>query len=118
MVEYNNFRVENEPTSYYLATLGAFCELSADGTEMGNALRGFDFPESRRNDIFSTNHERNYFSTFDRDNDAYVSGNCACEDGSGWWFNRCSSGKFYILLTSPHKLDSKFKRPVCNQEPN
>ena len=118
MVEYNNFRIENEPTSYYLATLGAFCELSADGTEMGNALRGFDFPESRRNDIFSTNHERNYFSTFDRDNDAYVSGNCACEDGSGWWFNRCSSGKFNFLLTSPHELDSKFKRPVCNQEPN
>ena len=32
-----------------------------------------------------------FFSTHDKDNDAYSSGNCASEDGSGWWFNRCSA---------------------------
>ena len=32
MVEYNNFRIENEKSFYYMATIGAFCELTADGT--------------------------------------------------------------------------------------
>ena len=47
--------------------------------------------ETPRNDVFTTTHERQYFSTFDNDNDAYANGNCAQEDGSGWWFNRCSA---------------------------
>ena len=77
---------------YKLSTLGAFCELSAnENVTMGNALTGYDFAETARNDIYSTNHERQYFSTFDRDTDGYVGGNCALEDGSGWWFNRCSA---------------------------
>ncbi|PWS22920.1 hypothetical protein DKP78_15860, partial [Enterococcus faecium] len=38
------------------------------------------------------------FSTPDKDNDKY-DGNCAQQDGSGWWMNRCHAahlnGKYY-----------------------
>ena len=60
------------------------------------------------------NKVRNYFSTFDRDHDAYVAGNCASEDGSGWWFNRCSAGKIrwnifagiFQQIWTPHMLQN------------
>ena len=68
MIEYNNFRIGNEDSYFKLdqlgrvlvdaviccqiqltrvkifePNLGAFCELSADGTDLGNAMRGFDY---------------------------------------------------------------------------
>ena len=67
MIEYNNFRIGNEDSYFKLdqlgrvllnadllsdsalrvkifePNLGAFCELTADGTDLGNAMRGFDY---------------------------------------------------------------------------
>ena len=66
MIEYNNFRIGNEDSYFKLEQLGrvligcrltdrpigikcfetylgAFCELTADGTDLGNAMRGFDY---------------------------------------------------------------------------
>ncbi|GAA6086835.1 fibrinogen-like 2a [Tachysurus ichikawai] len=45
------------------------------------------------------NHDQMFFTTWDRDNDLYSSGNCGAYYGSGWWFNACMSanlnGKYY-----------------------
>ena len=62
------------------------------------------------------NKVRNYFSTFDQDHDAYVAGNCACEDGSGWWFNRCSAGKNSLKIFAG--IFSKSERAVCYEISN
>ncbi len=44
------------------------------------------------------------FSTYDRDNDAEPSLNCADELKGGWWFNRCTvtQGDFYDYDAGPH----------------
>ncbi|XP_049617228.1 fibrinogen-like 2a [Syngnathus scovelli] len=45
------------------------------------------------------NHDQKFFSTPDRDNDMYPSGNCGAYYSSGWWFDACMSanlnGKYY-----------------------
>uniref|UniRef100_A0A3B3ZW11 Fibrinogen C-terminal domain-containing protein n=1 Tax=Periophthalmus magnuspinnatus TaxID=409849 RepID=A0A3B3ZW11_9GOBI len=45
------------------------------------------------------NHDHKFFSTPDRDNDMYPSGNCGAYYSSGWWFDACMSanlnGKYY-----------------------
>ncbi|XP_077567395.1 fibroleukin-like [Stigmatopora nigra] len=80
--EYENFRVGSERMRYRL-TLGAY-----SGTA-GNALR------------FSPtyDHHNRAFTTPDRDNDRYPSGNCGAYYGSGWWFDACMAanlnGKYY-----------------------
>ncbi|XP_077451336.1 uncharacterized protein LOC144070812 [Stigmatopora argus] len=80
--EYEDFRVASERMRYRL-TLGAY-----SGTA-GNALR------------FSPTYDHNNraFTTPDRDNDRYPSGNCGAYYGSGWWFDACMAanlnGKYY-----------------------
>ncbi|MBN3316221.1 FIBG protein, partial [Atractosteus spatula] len=67
------------------------------GGEAGDAFDGVDFGEDP-SDKFYTSHNGMQFSTFDSDNDKYP-GNCAQQDGSGWWMNRCHAahlnGKYY-----------------------
>ncbi|CAH7472838.1 fibroleukin [Phodopus roborovskii] len=45
------------------------------------------------------NHDLKFFTTPDRDNDRYPSGNCGLYYSSGWWFDACLSanlnGKYY-----------------------
>ncbi|XP_067915349.1 fibrinogen-like 2a [Heterodontus francisci] len=45
------------------------------------------------------NHDQKYFTTKDKDNDNYPSGNCGAYYSSGWWFDACMSanlnGKYY-----------------------
>ncbi|XP_069834142.1 fibroleukin [Dendropsophus ebraccatus] len=45
------------------------------------------------------NHDQKFFTTPDKDNDRYPSGNCGAYYGSGWWFDACMSanlnGKYY-----------------------
>ncbi|XP_030629752.1 fibrinogen-like 2a [Chanos chanos] len=45
------------------------------------------------------NHDQCFFTTPDRDNDRYPSGNCGAYYSSGWWFDACMSanlnGKYY-----------------------
>ncbi|CAK6972388.1 fibrinogen gamma chain [Scomber scombrus] len=89
--DYTMFRVGSEMDMYRL-TYGYYF-----GGDAGDAFDGFDFGDDP-SDKFYTSHNGMQFSTFDRDNDKY-DGNCAQQDGSGWWMNRCHAahlnGKYY-----------------------
>ncbi|KAI7791888.1 fibrinogen-like 2a [Triplophysa rosa] len=80
--KYDQFYVSNEFLHYRLS-------LSGYSGTAGNALQ------------FSKhfNHDQKFFTTPDRDNDMYPSGNCGAYYGSGWWFDACMSanlnGKYY-----------------------
>lgn len=80
--KYDQFYVANEFLRYRLSVSGY------SGTA-GNALSF--------NKHF--NHDQKFFSTPDRDNDMYPSGNCGAYYSSGWWFDACMSanlnGKYY-----------------------
>lgn len=79
---YDQFYVANEFLKYRLH-IGNY-----NGTA-GDALR------------FSKhyNHDMKFFTTPDKDNDRYPSGNCGLYYSSGWWFDACLSanlnGKYY-----------------------
>uniref|UniRef100_UPI0037E7F437 fibrinogen-like 2a n=1 Tax=Semicossyphus pulcher TaxID=241346 RepID=UPI0037E7F437 len=80
--KYDQFYVANEFLRYRLSISGY------SGTA-GNAVSF--------NKHF--NHDQKFFSTPDRDNDMYPSGNCGAYYSSGWWFDACMSanlnGKYY-----------------------
>ncbi|XP_054632472.1 uncharacterized protein LOC129181367 [Dunckerocampus dactyliophorus] len=81
--EYDHFKVASERMRYRL-TVGGY-----SGTA-GDAL------------VFSSsyNHNNRAFTTPDRDNDRYPSGNCGAYYSSGWWFDACMAanlnGRYYI----------------------
>ncbi|KAG8454000.1 hypothetical protein GDO86_000575 [Hymenochirus boettgeri] len=89
--DYSTFRVGSEKDNYRL-TYAYFM-----GGEAGDAFDGFDFGDDP-SDKFFTSHNGMQFSTPDKDNDKFE-GNCAEQDGSGWWMNRCHAahlnGKYY-----------------------
>ncbi|NXE50763.1 FIBG protein, partial [Casuarius casuarius] len=89
--DYAVFKVGSEEDKYRL-TYAYFI-----GGDAGDAFDGFDF--GAVSDKASTYHNGMQFSTYDNDNDKFE-GNCAAEDGSGWWMNRCHAGhlngKYYI----------------------
>ncbi|TRY55925.1 hypothetical protein DNTS_011321 [Danionella cerebrum] len=71
---YDHFYVANESQQYRLSIRGY------SGTA-GNAMQ---FSEQY-------NHDQKLFTTPDRDNDQYPSGNCGAYYSSGWWFDACMS---------------------------
>lgn len=85
------FRVGSEADKYCL-TYGFFF-----GGDAGDAFDGFQFGDDP-SDKFYTSHNGMQFSTLDSDNDRF-GGNCAQQEGSGWWMNRCHAahlnGKYY-----------------------
>ncbi|NWI09187.1 FIBG protein, partial [Crypturellus soui] len=89
--DYAVFKVGSEEDKYRL-TYAYFI-----GGDAGDAFDGFDFGSV--SDKASTYHNGMQFSTYDNDNDRFE-GNCAAEDGSGWWMNKCHAGhlngKYYI----------------------
>ncbi|XP_018602630.2 fibroleukin-like [Scleropages formosus] len=80
--KYEYFYVANEFLNYRLSIRGY------SGTA-GDALHF-----SKR-----YNHDQMFFTTPDKDNDMYPSGNCGAYYSSGWWFDACMSanlnGKYY-----------------------
>ncbi|XP_029472891.1 fibroleukin [Rhinatrema bivittatum] len=80
--KYKKFYVANEYLKYRL-TIGGY-----DGTA-GDAMH-----YSKQ-----YNHDQKFFTTPDKDNDKYPSGNCGAYYSSGWWFDACLSanlnGKYY-----------------------
>ncbi|KAM4708033.1 fibrinogen gamma chain isoform 2-T2 [Discoglossus pictus] len=82
--DYSTFRVSPEKDNYRL-TYAYFM-----GGDAGDAFDGFDFGDDS-SDKFATSHNGMQFSTYDRDHDRFE-GNCAEQDGSGWWMNRCHAG--------------------------
>ncbi|XP_071390579.1 fibrinogen gamma chain [Centroberyx affinis] len=89
--DYAMFRVGSEADMYRL-TYAYY-----HGGDAGDAFEGFDFGDDP-SDKFFTSHNGMQFSTHDKDNDKF-DGNCALQDGSGWWMNRCHAahlnGKYY-----------------------
>uniref|UniRef100_A0A667WIM2 Fibrinogen gamma chain n=1 Tax=Myripristis murdjan TaxID=586833 RepID=A0A667WIM2_9TELE len=89
--DYAMFRVGPEVDMYRLTYAYYF------GGDAGDAFDGYDFGDDP-SDKFFTSHNGMQFSTHDKDNDKY-DGNCALQDGSGWWMNRCHAahlnGKYY-----------------------
>ncbi|KAF6306220.1 fibrinogen gamma chain [Rhinolophus ferrumequinum] len=82
--DYAMFKVGPENDKYRL-TYAYFI-----GGDAGNALDGYDFGDDP-SDKFFTSHNGMQFSTWDNDNDKFE-GNCAEQDGSGWWMNKCHAG--------------------------
>ncbi|XP_037686796.1 fibrinogen gamma chain [Choloepus didactylus] len=82
--DYSTFRVAPEADKYRM-TYAYFI-----GGEAGDAFDGFDFGDDP-SDKFYTSHNGMQFSTWDNDNDKF-DGNCAEQDGSGWWMNKCHAG--------------------------
>ncbi|XP_077194175.1 fibroleukin [Paroedura picta] len=80
--KYDQFYVANEFLKYRLSISGY------TGTA-GDALHF-----SKR-----YNHDQKFFTTADRDNDRYSTGNCGAYYSSGWWFDACMAanlnGKYY-----------------------
>ncbi|XP_043944435.1 fibrinogen alpha chain-like isoform X2 [Protopterus annectens] len=80
--EYKQFYVSNEFLRYRL-TIGDYRGTAGDAMRYSKKY----------------NHDQRYFTTHDRDNDRYPSGNCGAYYSSGWWFDACMSanlnGKFY-----------------------
>uniref|UniRef100_A0A8C3WZS1 Fibrinogen gamma chain n=1 Tax=Catagonus wagneri TaxID=51154 RepID=A0A8C3WZS1_9CETA len=82
--DYSTFRVGTEDDKYRM-TYAYFL-----GGDAGDAFDGFDFGDDS-SDKFLTSHNGMQFSTWDNDNDRFE-GNCAEQDGSGWWMNKCHAG--------------------------
>ncbi|XP_054844291.1 fibroleukin [Eublepharis macularius] len=80
--KYEQFYVANEFLKYRLSISGY------SGTA-GDALHFSKY----------YNHDQKFFTTPDRDNDRYPSGNCGAYYSSGWWFDACLAanlnGKYY-----------------------
>ncbi|XP_067896684.1 fibrinogen beta chain [Heterodontus francisci] len=89
--QYDKFEVQSEVNKY---------RLSVDGY---TGMAGNTLMEGAKT-LFGDNrtmtiHQNMMFSTYDRDNDEWSDGQCAREDGGGWWYNRCHSsnpnGRYY-----------------------
>lgn len=82
--DYAMFSVGNEADKYRLKYAYFI------GGDAGDAFDGYDFGDDP-SDKFFTSHNGMQFSTWDNDNDKF-DGNCAEQDGSGWWMNKCHAG--------------------------
>ncbi|KAI4899727.1 hypothetical protein NFI96_013639, partial [Prochilodus magdalenae] len=80
--QYDRFHVANENQRYRL-TIGGYTGTAGDALQFSKKF----------------NHDQKDFSTPDRDNDRYPSGNCGAYYSSGWWFDACMAanlnGNYY-----------------------
>nr|XP_020016133.1 fibrinogen beta chain isoform X2 [Castor canadensis] len=92
---YGGFTVQNEANKYQISVN------KYKGTA-GNALMDGASQLVGENRTM-TIHNGMFFSTYDRDNDGWVTADprkqCSKEDGGGWWYNRCHAanpnGRYY-----------------------
>ncbi|XP_053564366.1 fibrinogen-like protein 1 [Bombina bombina] len=75
---YEDFKITNEQDNYRL-WVSFYSGNAGDGLSGGN-----NFEQQ-----WSASLKGMPFSTSDKDNDRFIMGNCAEENKSGWWFNRC-----------------------------
>uniref|UniRef100_A0A8C5Q828 Fibrinogen beta chain n=1 Tax=Leptobrachium leishanense TaxID=445787 RepID=A0A8C5Q828_9ANUR len=93
--QYNGFTVQNEANKYQISLSGYKGTAGNALMEGASQLKG----ENRTMTI----HNGMYFSTYDRDNDGWLTTDpnkqCSKEDGGGWWYNRCHAanpnGRYY-----------------------
>ncbi|KAJ8047661.1 Ficolin-2 [Holothuria leucospilota] len=74
--KYDLFRIANESNNYMLIGVGRYTKPSVTFSRTGY----------RDNLLY---HIYQSFSTYDRDHDSNVKGNCAIEFHSAWWFKSC-----------------------------
>ncbi|XP_053113168.1 fibrinogen beta chain [Hemicordylus capensis] len=98
---YGRFSIQSELNKYQLSVS------NYQGTAGNVLLEGATQLHGENRTM--TIHNSMFFSTFDRDNDAWTTSSrdrgqdptkqCAREDGGGWWYNRCHSanpnGRYY-----------------------
>jgi len=70
--EYSTFRVLSEAYNYELLVAG-------------------DSAKYTTSSHLKTYHNGTKFTTYDRDNDLLSSGNCAVQNGGGFWYNNCGT---------------------------
>ncbi|XP_070803136.1 fibroleukin [Pituophis catenifer annectens] len=79
---YDQFYVANEYLKYRL-TIGTYTGTAGDSLNFSKRY----------------SHDQKFFTTPDRDNDQYATGNCGAYYSSGWWFDACLAanlnGKYY-----------------------
>ncbi|KAG8452783.1 hypothetical protein GDO86_004540 [Hymenochirus boettgeri] len=75
---YEDFRIASEQDNYRL-WVGFYYGNAGDGLSGGS-----NFEQQ-----WSASLKGMVFSTPDKDNDRFTTGNCAKENKCGWWFNRC-----------------------------
>ncbi|XP_061190822.1 fibroleukin-like [Saccostrea echinata] len=80
---YDRFSVSNETENYKLFLAG-----NATGS-LGDSILNTGYSRYDLSGMF--------FTTSDRDNDRYSTGNCAVEYKGGWWLNHC----YYGFLNGP-----------------
>ncbi|XP_072262040.1 fibrinogen beta chain [Pyxicephalus adspersus] len=93
--QYTAFTVQNEANKYQLSVSGYKGNAGNALMDGASQLKG----ENRTMTI----HNGMFFSTFDRDNDGWLTADpnkqCSKEDGGGWWYNRCHAanpnGRYY-----------------------
>ncbi|XP_058253123.1 extracellular matrix-binding protein ebh [Hemibagrus wyckioides] len=80
--QYDQFHVGNE-SQYYRLMIEGYSGTAGDAMQYNRKF----------------NHNQKNFTTPDRDNDQYPSGNCGAYYSSGWWFDACMAanlnGKYY-----------------------
>ncbi|KAH0616468.1 hypothetical protein JD844_027590 [Phrynosoma platyrhinos] len=80
--KYEQFYVANEFLKYRLS-IGSYSGTAGDALHFNKYY----------------NHDQKFFTTPDKDNDRYPSGNCGAYYSSGWWFDACLAanlnGKYY-----------------------
>ncbi|NXF91163.1 FIBB protein, partial [Eubucco bourcierii] len=92
---YGGFTIQNEGNKYQLS-------VSNYKGNAGNALMDGASQLHGENRTMTV-HNGMYFSTYDRDNDGWLTADprkqCSKEDGGGWWYNRCHAanpnGRYY-----------------------
>lgn len=83
LAAYTTFRVESEGNNYSLLISGFSGNVSYDA--------------------LASMHHGEPFSTYDKDNDEITHGNCAVNNGGGWWYKRCHRAT--LTATFPTSLD-------------
>ncbi|XP_047487397.1 techylectin-5B-like [Penaeus indicus] len=92
---YNNFRVGSERSGYQLDI----------GEYSGNATDAFTY------------HHGRPFTSNDRDNDLYASGNCASFFSGGWWYDRCYDAHLNgVYPVTPDRQNASFITWWANEE--
>ncbi|KAG0713030.1 Fibrinogen-like protein 1 [Chionoecetes opilio] len=84
---YSTFRVESEGSNYRLLASGFSGNVSYDA--------------------LASMHHGEPFSTYDKDLDAWDEGNCAANNGGGWWYKQCHRATLTATFPAAKDRDAR-----------
>ncbi|KAG7175609.1 Techylectin-5B-like 4 [Homarus americanus] len=86
---------------YYFRTFRVGSESSGYELDIGNY-------SGNATDAFTYHHGRP-FTSYDRDNDLYIDGNCARYFSGGWWYDRCYDAHLNgVFPVTPDRQNASF----------